>query len=554
MTGDIDARCRTPLDSGLRKFSVLLAICQVPLLFGCSNPLASRPEDRGQRVDPERLRAIGRLPIEEYQAPPRPEVPPEQAARSRFVGLPEVSLSIEEVRAAALENNLDLRVALVNPEIAAEQVKEEDARFEPVFTTRALWQETDSPTATTLEGAQQRLQLVEPGVRIPLRTGGIASVSLPVTRSETNNIFSTLNPAYTSDLEFSISHPLLRNAGRDAATIGIQIAGYNEQVAQAQTKLQVIQQLAAAERAYWLLYEAREDLRVAQLQYELANTQLERAQRLVNAGEAAEIETVRAQSGVAQRLEAIIRAQNLVLTRQRELKRIINAPGLEVSSTAVVIPATPPRPVEYLLDAPALVERAIAGRMEILETELRLLSDSANIRFARNQTLPQLDLDATYRINGLGRSERESFRVLRDNNYEDWSIGARMEVPLGNEFAQSRLRQALLARVQRLSTLESRKLLIMQEVLDAADRIQAGWERILATRQAAVLAGRSLQAEQRQFDVGGNTSTDVLDAAARLAEAQLAEIRAVTDYQLAQVDLAQATGLLLEEARVRWRE
>ncbi len=48
------------------------------------------------------------------------------------------------------------------------------------------------------------------------------------------------------------------------------------------------------------------------------------------------------------------------------------------------------------------------------------------------------------------------------------------------------------------------------------------------------------------------TSTDVLDAATRLAEAQLAEIQAVVDYQIAQVDLAAATGTLLGAAKVTW--
>jgi hypothetical protein len=42
----------------------------------------------------------------------------------------------------------------------------------------------------------------------------------------------------------------------------------------------------------------------------------------------------------------------------------------------------------------------------------------------------------------------------------------------------------------------------------------------------------------------------VLDAATRLAEAQLQEINAITDYQISQVDLAFATGTLLGQSRV----
>jgi outer membrane protein TolC len=84
------------------------------------------------------------------------------------------------------------------------------------------------------------------------------------------------------------------------------------------------------------------------------------------------------------------------------------------------------------------------------------------------------------------------------------------------------------------------------------DVINEGWQRILAARQSVVLNTRALQAEQRAFEVGRSTSTDVLDAASRLAEAQLAEIRALAEYQVAQVDLAFATGTLLGAAKVEW--
>ena len=57
---------------------------------------------------------------------------------------------------------------------------------------------------------------------------------------------------------------------------------------------------------------------------------------------------------------------------------------------------------------------------------------------------------------------------------------------------------------------------------------------------------------KRQFDVGKSTSTDVLDASTRLALQQLEEISAIADYQIAQIDLAAATGTLLGATRIRW--
>ena len=44
----------------------------------------------------------------------------------------------------------------------------------------------------------------------------------------------------------------------------------------------------------------------------------------------------------------------------------------------------------------------------------------------------------------------------------------------------------------------------------------------------------------------------MLIAANQLASAQIDEIRAVVDYQIAQTDLAFATGTLLGQSRVEW--
>jgi outer membrane protein len=534
-----------------RSLSLTGAACV--FLVGCSgNPFGSAEGDYAKRVSLERLRHVQPSTIADYRRPEDPAPPDPQDARRRFEGVEKLELSLEEGRASALRNNLDLSVALVNPTIAAQEVSVEEARFESLFTLRAGYGHFDSPTASNLSSAQSRNLSLFPAVRIPTRTGGSVSVGLPMNRNENDNQFSTLNPAFSSDLEFSLSHQLLRGAGRRVDTAALRIAGYNLQATEAQTKLEVIRQLAAVDRSYWRLFQARRELEVAQQQYELAREQEGRAQRRTDAGLSPNIEVVRAQAGVADRLEAIIVAQNNVLLQQRELKRIINLPGLTLDTRTMVAPSTPPDPVEYVFDHEQLVAQALDNRMEMLELELRLAADAVNIAFARNQTLPLLALDYTYRINGLGGSSQDSFRTLQRNNFEDWELGLTAEIPLGNEAARAQLRSAILQRLQRLSTREARRLAITQEVLNAIDAIDAGWQRVLAARQSVILNRRALEGEQRQFDVGGSTSTNVLDAATRLAEAEFSEARALADYQIAQVDLAFATGTLLGAAKVAW--
>ncbi|MBX3362265.1 MAG: TolC family protein [Phycisphaeraceae bacterium] len=526
---------------------------------GCGgNPFATNESDYGRMVAVDRLRSIQPSGIESMGRPAEaPTTGPEMLAnaetlRRRFEGLDTVSLTLEECRAAALERNLDLRVVLVNPEIAATLVSEEEAAWESRLGVTYRRSEFDSPTSSELASAQSRFDTLQPEVVIPSRTGGNVTVSMPVTRNENDNPFTTLNPAYTTDFQIGLSQQLLRGAGRRANTHLLRVASYNRQISEAQTKLEVIRQLAAVDRAYWRLFAAREALEVSQRQFELAQSQLETARRAVNAGRLAEIEVIRAQSGLASRLEAIINAQNAVLSSQRNLKRVINLEGLGQDTPVMVVTASPPDPVRYEIEGKALVESALAARMEMLELELRLAADLSQIDYAKNQALPLLAFDYVYRVNGLGDSFNSSTTVMRENNFEDWELGLRAEIPIGNEAAKSRVRRALLTRLQRLATREAQKSSISQEVLDAVDSINAGWQRIMAARQSVILNQRTLDAEQRAFGVGNSTSTDVLDAAARLADAQLAEIRAVVDYQIAQIDLAFATGTLLGASRVDW--
>ena len=95
--------------------------------------------------------------------------------------------------------------------------------------------------------------------------------------------------------------------------------------------------------------------RSAEQQYELAQAQLERARRLVDAGQRSQVEIIRAEAGVAEQLQAIIVAENSLRDRERELKRVLHKAGLDIQTPTIVVPTTQPDPVRYDLDRSQLV-------------------------------------------------------------------------------------------------------------------------------------------------------------------------------------------------------
>lgn len=523
------------------------------MLAGCtSNPFRLEERDYARAMAMERLRSLTPMTLNPAPAAATPAQAASSQVPDRLAGLATAALTLEEARARTLEHNLEIRVAVVDPAIARERLSEEEARFEAVLGATAIIADSDQPSLSELDSNQSSSQRFTPSIRVPTVTGGSVELSAPVSRTETDNRFSLLNVQHSTDLEFSISHPLLRGAGRRITTSGLRLAGYQGQASEARTRLEIIRQLTATDRAYWSLYQATRELDVRKQQLDLAQAQLDRARRRVAAGAAAEIEITRAEAGLADRVEAVIVAQNTILLRQRDLKRVMNAPGLDVDSTTLLTPATDPDPIEFTLDEPTLMAAALEQRSELIELELQLAADAVQQGLDRDALLPLVNLTYTYRLNGAGASIGDSLDVLTEADFPDWTLALTAEMPLGNEAAKSRLRQTILRRIARLSTKAERERAIRQEVLNSVDALRAGWQRILAARQSVVLNTRALRAEQRQFDVGNSTSTNVLDSATRLAESQLAEIRAITDYQTAQADLAFASGTVLGMAKVSW--
>jgi outer membrane protein TolC len=218
----------------------------------------------------------------------------------------------------------------------------------------------------------------------------------------------------------------------------------------------------------------------------------------------------------------------------------------------VLIPSTRPDPVRYDIRREQMVAGALENRMELLQLELQLAQDASTIEYRRNQTLPLVSMKYEYNVNGLGPKRGDAYELLLENEFADHSLGLQVSIPLGNEAAESRLRQSIYERAQRLVDRESQKAQITAEVLKQIDKLEANWQRIMATRQTTILKDELYQAEKRQFELGMVTSTSVMDAQTALADAQRAEIAAIADYQISLIDLAYATGTLLGAAKVEW--
>lgn len=483
----------------------------------------------------------------------------------------EHGLTIADVRARALRNNLSLKVVQFDPQIAQSVLGAERAKFDNIIYASLRRTRENRPLTSgdivqlkaedaSLDGqlvklnkAEQQIDYLdgEAGIAIPLRTGGTVRVSTPFERKLTEGALGT--DEYRRATRFSISQPLLRNAGIKVNEASIRIADLDRQAVDASTRLQSIRVIALIDKAYWDLYAAWAELEVRQQQYELAARNLEMVRRKVQEGLVASIEASRAEIGVSDRIEALIMAKTRLQLSQRQLQFLLNDPQYTFEGHALIRPQSEPILVHYEFDRDRLVDSAMQGRLELLELELKLAADLNKIEYLQNQTLPLFTLDYSYGALSAGaNSLSQAYNSPFDNRFNDWSVGLRFELPMTNEVRRNQLQQAVQQRMQRLATKELQVLTVKREIHDGVDRAEQHWQRMIAARQQVMLAGVNYDGELKQFNEGLRNMTEVLEMLSRLGESQIKEIRALVDYQVALIDVAYTTGTLLGYGQIEF--
>ncbi len=479
-----------------------------------------------------------------------------------------LAMSIAEVRRRALSDSLDLDVALFDPEVARARVSAEEGRFDALIGARLRYVSRDTPaldgpitsfrsTDPQLDGQTVKFTEVPQttertdlglGVTVPLPTGG--RVALESVLDQKEIVEPDRYEQYLAGARFSFSQPLLRNAGSDAAQASIRLARADQRISEVRTRLAALRVLTDAEKAYWRLYLARRTLDVRSEQFRLARENLELVERRVAEGITPTVEITRAEVGVYRRVEALIRAETDWRLKQRDLKVRLGSDDLPLSGGPSIEVTTEPLLAGLDLDVDQLVDKALAERLELIELELGVVRDGIQVGYRENQVLPIANLDFSYGLLDRDSSLDRALRAVPDGSHPDFAVGVSFEVPFTNQRQRALLDEAVLARARRLASRNARELKVRQEVHDTVDILQQNWQRVLAARQSVVVAGVNYDAELRQFEQGMRTMREVLEALSDLGDSQLAELRAIVDYQVAQIDVAFATGTLLGHARV----
>ena len=484
----------------------------------------------------------------------------------------DATITLEEAVELALQHNLDLQVARVDPAISEQQVREASGSFDPLLFAESDFQRRETPFASAFQSAfgtqgqaiDERVWTNQAGVRGVVPWGIEYSSAYNHLQTETTSGVTALFPEYRGVWLNEVTIPLLKNLFQNDAYLAVRSSRIGYQISEEEFRRQLTDIIVSVEAAYWELAAGRAALRVAEKSLEAALNLLEQTRVRHQVGVVSRVEVTEAEAGVADREFQHIQARNRAERAEDVLLQQILAPGQDAYQSTS-IQTQEPTFIDYQVDEAVALQRALAQRPEIEAARRRL--DEADLRLdhAWNQKLPELDLTASYTLNGLSGDQRTDTTLpLPDLGFEEgsewaghdffgwygWGVGATVTFPLGNETAQSRYVQRKIEHRRVSTELLRAEQQIILDVRNAVRAVQDSSDGVRAAERRKASEAERLRAEQERLRLGDSTPQEVLEIEEDLAESERQEINALQVYRTSITALERAQATLLDSRAI----
>jgi outer membrane protein len=552
------------------------------------------------------LTAIAQTPVPPQQPTQQPTVqsPQSPPIPERSIGLEQdkvVRWTMREAILAAYENNLDIELEKTNVRMAQWNVLAAQGVYDPTLTPTLGYRSTTQAVTRpfqVIEGNTQNDSSAAYNIawdHLIEKTGGSYGISFDNTRG-TNN-FGQLSPEYNPTLSFSITQPLFRNFKIDPNRWRIRLAKKDLDISDVEFRNRVIQIIANVQRAYWDLYVAIENEKIARNALQLAEKQMNDNIRQVEVGTRAPIEITEAATTVEQNRSQVFTSMNNVAQAENALKQLTtDGPNSDLWK-AKIIPIDPFEIQSYSIPLDDAMRLAAVNRPEIKRLTLEKDKNQIDIDYYRNQAKPQINLVAGYDLFGAGGTPRQSIvpvapctidqtveingqpnclslapalvdgvwvpqytptpftdamrtveqatadrfkggynRALRNlfsNDFRSWTVGLNFQLPLRNRVAKANLARSRELERQNELTIRQQLQTIEVEVRNAVQQLETARLRVDSTRQARKYAEEQLEGEKKKFQAGLTNTFFVLQYTNQLTIAQFNENSAIANYNIA---------------------
>jgi outer membrane protein len=492
-----------------------------------------------------------------------------QVAAAQVAGEPSVGpvrrLSMDEAVKLALEQNLGIRIQRMDPQVQDLSVATARASWAPTLTTAFNRNsQTLQPTSAFSGSGSNILNSTfsnQVGVQQILPWGGSYTANFNSARLATTNVSTNFQPQLNSNLQVQYSQPLVRNFSIDQIRQQVLSSQKVRDLSDIQLAGVITGTVRNVRNAYWDLAYTIANLKAQQQSLALSQQSLKDNQKRVEIGTMAPIDIVQAQAEVASNEQGVIIADANIKTAQDNLRALILDPGTPDFWNISFDPTDAPSFEAQPIDVDAAVRHALETRSDLKSAKNNIEQSDINIRYFRNQILPDVNANVSYISRATGGVQLSPVTNLSDiisgnatrtiianngygtvlgdvlgNTYPDWTLGVQIGYPLGTSTPKANLARARLQYEQSQTQLKNLEVQVATQVRAVARNVQTNQQRVRSARASRELQEKKLEAEEKKLAAGMSQSFFVFQAQRDLSIARTVELQAISDYNKSLVD------------------
>ncbi len=480
---------------------------------------------------------------------------------------------------------------IYDPALQETQIANSLSNFDTNFTTQMLWGHSVAPfnnaisAGTFLAGPRfpiifnQDTFTFSTGVQKRTATGALIGVTHNINYLYSNSPTNVTPSAYTTNLQLSLTQPLLGSAplagGQPGPAVGLEanrapivIARLTADASVWRFKAEVMAEVRSIEQQYWSLAQQHVQLWSSEKAVELAEEILKREQSELEVGRGTIADVAEAEQRLEQfRLDLVTKTSD-VITTERQLRNLL---GLPPADDRRILPVTAPTEARLEPDWDSSIAQMLSFQPDIVQEQLNVRIRELQLLVSRNQLLPQLNLNALYQFNGLGHSLDSSEAVMtgksitaidplvqtqqraaglagnpgRYNDFQQWQLGLTLQMPIGMRAPLAGVRQAQYALLRERAFLQQ----IVHQTTHSLSRffleVDANYKQFKTASRFRAAAAKRLEAQRAFYEEGRITIDRYLDAVSQYASAVAQEAQFKTSYNISIIALEEAKGTLL---------
>lgn len=472
-------------------------------------------------------------------------------------------MTLQAAITTTLARNSSVRISQSQAEFARAAVLSQRGAFDWRAQASVSHEKTNTPLSRSVINAYElngynltnnigRVDSTNYSLQKQLESGIVLSTSVTQLMSGTNLPSADDPPIPVSgsgSVVFKLNLPLLKG-GLGTAALPLRSSELQAEAARYDQEANVAQAIYLTATRYWSYLSGLQRLRISQISEQRGEQLLAEMERLVQANEVprAELDLIRA--SLNDRRYSRIGAEQAVLGLRLALGRALGLSAQEaerIGLPAESFPQSSPG-IDGLLRKGLidLAEETTARRQEFIALLRRTEANRADLSYARNAALPQLDLSLSSTHNSLAElSRRPGYPYPGLFNHvapPGHAIGVILSYPLENNAAKGYIAQQQALQQQIEIQREELTALVKSNVEQAAAAYTSSLVAITQLESSRRAYEVSLDNEKLKKGLGMSTLIDILNVEDRLIGASLALNQAQLDHALAIVQVLFESG------------